>query len=249
MAQLIYSVTVLCLLLHLGCMFCAKRERLALWLMAAGWLAALVLFGLNSYLAKAPPFGNMRHVLCFFPLILLPSLLLLSRSIPRSYLAYFAAAGVLTLAGALSMPLQEGWRQMPALQSPWFVPHVTSYVISYGLMLVATLLVLRSFWGADAETPLRVADRAVSLAFPFMSFGLWSGALWADSVWGGYWAWDIKEVWSLITWVLYIMYFHVRRHAPEWRRTLLLLAFSALIITFLVVNLLPKIESLHSYAS
>ncbi len=249
MITLIYTLTGLCLALHLAAIFTSKHGRLTQQLMIAGWIVALGLLIANAWLAQAPPFGNMRHVLCFFPLILYPALFVSRQSIPRGYGGYFCIAAVITLTGALCMPLQEGWRQMPALQSPWFVPHVTSYVISYGLMLVGTLLVLRSYWEKqNPELPLRVADRAVTLAFPFMTFGLWSGALWADSVWGGYWAWDIKEVWSLITWTLYIMYFHIRRSAPEWRRVLLLTAFVALITTFLVVNLLPKIESLHSYA-
>ncbi len=248
LALLVYILTGLCLGLHVLTVIVARREILAFRLMVLAWVVALLLLIANAILAQAPPFGNMRHVLSFFPLILLPSLMMMKASIPRSYIGYFAFAAVLTLTGALCMPLQEGWRQMPALQSPWFVPHVTSYVVSYGLMLVATLVTIRSFWGNEKELALRVADKAVTLAFPLMSFGLWSGALWADSVWGGYWAWDIKEVWSLITWLLYIMYFHVRRVAPEWRRTLLILAFVSLLVTFLVVNLLPKIESVHSYA-
>ncbi len=248
LALLIYTLTALCIALHLAAILTTRRARLTTIFMAAGWGCALCLLAANAWMAQAPPFGNMRHVLCFFPLILYPALLISRQSIPRAYTGYFAVAAVLTLTGALCMPLQEGWRQMPALQSPWFVPHVTSYVISYGLMLVATMLVLRSYWGQKSEEVLQVADRAVTLGFPLMTFGLWSGALWADSVWGGYWAWDIKEVWSLITWILYIMYFHIRHAASEWRRPLLLLAFAALITTFLVVNLLPKIESLHSYA-
>ncbi len=247
-ALLVYVLTGLCLGLHVLAIATAKRDALSQLFMLLGWVVALLLLVANAWLAEAPPFGNMRHVLSFFPLILLPSLILLKSSIPSSYRGYFSFAAVLTLTGALCMPLQEGWRQMPALQSPWFVPHVTSYVISYGLMLVAAMVTIRSFWGEEKEVALRVADRAVTLAFPLMSFGLWSGALWADSVWGGYWAWDIKEVWSLITWLLYIMYFHVKRNTPEWRRVLLILAFCSLLVTFLVVNLLPKVESLHSYA-
>lgn len=91
----------------------------------------------------------------------------------------------------------------------------------------------------------------ILLSFPFMSFGLWSGAIWADEVWGGYWGWDIKEAWSLVTWGLYLIYFHIRK-IPKWKdyqRPVLYAAYIALLITFLVVNLLPKITSMHSYAT
>ena len=250
--SLITILTILCLLLQLAAATAAllKREQYCNSLLITGCLIAILLLIANWYAAHAPPFGNMRHVFCFFPLALSAALLLSRKSIPRSFTPYFALASSITLIGALCMPLQSSWRQMPALQSPWFAPHVTSYVLSYGLMLVATLIVLRSFAlkGSHMELHLQVADRAVRLAFPFMTFGLWSGALWADAAWGRYWAWDIKEVWSLITWTIYIMYFHSQRQQPEYRRVLLLTAFIALIITFLVVNLLPKVESLHSYA-
>lgn len=88
------------------------------------------------------------------------------------------------------------------------------------------------------------------LAFPFMTFGMLSGALWAEEAWGVYWSWDRKEVWSLITWTLYVVYFHSRLspRTRRWAPTLQSVAFVALVITFLAVNLLPKLSSaLHSY--
>jgi ABC-type transport system involved in cytochrome c biogenesis permease subunit len=138
---------------------------------------------------------------------------------------------------------------MPALQSAWFAPHVTSYVIAYGLLAVSAVLVVMSF-RAKAEERLLAADEVVRLAFPFLTFGLWSGALWADVAWARYWAWDIKEAWALITWCVYLLYFHVRAQAAfaGWRRPLLLLGFVAVLVTFFVVNLLPAIQSIHSYA-
>lgn len=221
-----------------------RQERrgggLLLWV---GWGCCLALLLCNALLAQAPPFGNMRHVLCFFPLALVPCCFYLRRVRGMDLSAYFAWAAALALVGALCMPLQSGWRRMPALQSPWFVPHVTSYVISYGLLTVSALLALRG-----GERRLSAADAVVRLAFPFMTFGLWSGALWADAAWGRYWAWDIKEVWSLITWAIFIIYFHVQGAVPTCRRSLLLLGFAALLVTFFVVNLLPKIVSLHSYS-
>ena len=100
------------------------------------------------------------------------------------------------------------------------------------------------------EALLDAAGDVVRLSLPFMTFGLWSGALWADAAWGGYWAWDIKEAWSLLTWCIYLIYLHVERFPAfaSWRRPLLLLGFAAVVVTFLVVNLLPRIESMHSYA-
>ena len=245
MSLFVTTLTALLVLLFAAAGLACGQGRSALGarLLWASWVGALLLLAANAALAAAPPFGNMRHVLCFFSLVLPPAWYYLKRVQSIDLGSWFAWAAVLALIGALCMPLQAGWRQMPALQSPWFVPHVTSYVVSYGLLTVSALLAL-----PGGERRLAQADAVVRLAFPFMTFGLWSGALWADAAWGRYWAWDIKEVWSLITWCLYLIYFHSCRHKPEWRRGLLLLGFAAVIITFLVVNLLPKISSLHSYA-
>lgn len=249
MITLVYSLTILALLLSLVSVACGWGKRLAdsLRAMAAVWVVSLLLFVADWVLAQAPPFGNMRHVLAFFPLVMAPAAFYLRRYHGLELTSWLAGASALALVGALCMPMQAAWRQMPALQSPWFAPHVIAYVVAYGLMTVAALLTLASF---SCESRLRAADAVVRLAFPFMTFGLWSGALWADAAWGGYWAWDIKEVWSLLTWCLYLIYLHVARYPAfaSWRRPLLLLGFAAVVITFLVVNLLPHIESLHSYA-
>lgn len=245
----IYSLTIFALLLCGGSTLCAclNRQEESRRAFAAAWVGALLLFVADWILAQAPPFGNMRHVLAFFPLVMVPAALYLRRYRGLELTGWLAAASALALVGALCMPLQATWRQMPALQSPWFAPHVIAYVVSYGLMTVAALLTLASFRN---ESRLQAADAVVRLSLPFMTFGLWSGAIWADAAWGGYWAWDIKEAWSLLTWCIYLIYLHVEAYPAfaGWRRPLLLLGFAAVVVTFLVVNLLPRIESLHSYA-
>lgn len=249
MITLVYALTFFSLLLCLAAVLVALRGRAELCrrLFYAAGAGAAALFVADWVLAQAPPFGNMRHVLAFFPLVMVPAAVYLRRWRGMELTGWLAGAAALALVGALCMPLQAAWRQMPALQSPWFAPHVISYVVSYGLMTVAALLTLASFRNEDR---LVAADALVRLALPFMTFGLWSGAIWADAAWGGYWAWDIKEAWSLLTWCIYLIYLHVEAYPAfvSWRRPLLLLGFAAVIITFLVVNLLPRIESLHSYA-
>lgn len=249
MIILVYTLTIFALLLCCGAVLAElmKRGADAARVFDAAWVVALLLFVADWALAQAPPFGNMRHVLAFFPLVMVPASRYLCRFRGMNLTGWLAAASALALVGALCMPLQATWRQMPALQSPWFAPHVISYVVSYGLMTVAALLVLASF---RCEDKLTAAGEVVRLSLPFMTFGLWSGAIWADAAWGGYWAWDIKEAWSLLTWSIYLIYVHVEHYRAfaSWRRPLLLLGFVSVVVTFLVVNLLPSIQSMHSYA-
>ena len=227
--------------------FCLSGTRRGRFLLLIGWGLGSLLFIANAVAAQAPPFGNMRHVLCFFPLALAPAwrLLVQKRRLPLS--GPIAGAAAVSLIGALCMPLQSAWRQAPALQSPWFVPHVVSYVISYGLLAISAFCAAAAF-GAKRELRLLAADAAARLAFPFMTFGLCSGALWADAAWGRYWSWDVKEVWSLITWLVYLLYFHLVGKTSRERRVLLIFGFVCVVITFVVVNFAPAVDSLHSYA-
>lgn len=251
MNTLIYTLSIGTLLTSLAAcvLACCHKKEHAAGLFLGSWLTALALFVVNGVAAQALPFGNMRHVLCFFPLVLVPAAWYMQKFRRLNLTAYFAAAAVLSMVGALCMPLQAAWRQMPALQSPWFAPHVTSYVVAYGFLAVSAILAVASCCGKQQELHLRAADEVVTLAFPFLTFGLWSGALWADEAWARYWAWDIKEAWALITWCVYLLYFHIRAYKAwaGWQRPLLILGFVAVLITFFVVNLLPSINSVHSY--
>lgn len=238
----------------------AGKERAGLLLMASGWSVDGVLVALNGLAAGEPPLGNMYHVMTALPLCFAPLYCLLRWRDGRGWLhSHIAAACILPLAGAFFMDRDVHWQRMPVLQSWWFVPHVLSYLVSYALAAIAFVLTvsrLATIRGRAHQDPAgdprgEAARLAVRYAVPFMTFGLLSGALWADDAWGVYWSWDPKETWSLITWLLYVGYLHAW-HDPRWRRygdVVQLLAFAALIVTFLVVNLLPKIgKSLHSYA-
>ncbi len=90
--------------------------------------------------------------------------------------------------------------------------------------------------------------RLITIGFPLLTLAIITGALWAESAWGSYWQWDPKEVWSLITWLIYALVLHVRLRAG-WRgkraAILSILGFIVVIITFFGVNLL--LNSLHGF--
>ena len=85
--------------------------------------------------------------------------------------------------------------------------------------------------------------------FLFLSVGIITGAVWANSAWGRYWGWDPKETWSLITWFIYATLLHARL-MRGWRGKriayLTLVGFAAVLFTYFGVNLLP---GLHSYGN
>jgi ABC-type transport system involved in cytochrome c biogenesis permease subunit len=90
------------------------------------------------------------------------------------------------------------------------------------------------------------------IVFWVLGLGILLGAVWADRAWGRWWAFDPKETWALITWLLYLAMVHIpasqlaARRRPVVIAILHLLGLLAMLWTYFGVNLL--LPSLHSYA-
>lgn len=160
----------------------------------------------------------------------------------------------------------------PALQSPWFVPHVMVYFVGYAAVALAFVLAvvqllaprvpavqrLLSMKAGTIMTgkPLDVEAMSYELVrfgFVLLTIGLLVGSVWAKSAWGDYWVWDPKENWSLVTWLVYGGYLHLRR-VRGWRGEkgawLLIVGFGVVMFTYLGMNMLPTAEaSAHVYTS
>ena len=110
---------------------------------------------------------------------------------------------------------------MPALQSPWFVPHVIVYMFAYALLGAVTLYAIwlwirtsRLVGKSRCEPSLeemRRCDILVRVGWSFLTVGMVMGALWAKEAWGDWWSWDPKETWAFATWLGYLAYLHLRR--------------------------------------
>jgi len=83
----------------------------------------------------------------------------------------------------------------------------------------------------------------ITLGFPLLTLAIITGAIWANSVWGTYWRWDPKEVWSLITWLIYALLLHLRL-SYGWRgkkaSILSIGGFLFVLFTFFGVSLMMK---------
>jgi cytochrome c-type biogenesis protein CcsB len=83
----------------------------------------------------------------------------------------------------------------------------------------------------------------IVVGFTFLSIGLAAGFVYAKSVWGKLWSWDPKEIWSVITWILYAALLH-ERLAVGWRgrrsAIMAIIGFAVLLFTFLGVNFFLK---------
>lgn len=139
---------------------------------------------------------------------------------------------------------------MPALQSPWFVPHVIVYLFSYAALGVSCIVAIKELF-VPSQNGLQLADNLVYIGVSFLTLGLLFGALWAKEAWGHYWTWDPKETWAFLTWTGYILYIHYRFYHPkEDKKAMILLAsaFIVLLTCWFGVNYLPTAQnSVHTY--
>ena len=97
----------------------------------------------------------------------------------------------------------------------------------------------------------RVADSLVYGGIAFFTVGMLTGAIWAKEAWGHYWSWDPKETWAVITWMLYLLYIHLRLFGNtkrKWLPLLLILSFLSLQMCWYGINFIPSAkESVHLY--
>jgi len=153
---------------------------------------------------------------------------------------------------------------IPALKSNWLIAHVitcffgyAAFAISFGVSLIFLLKDRSQDNNEDAGHSFlpsvalleELTHQMVTFGFLFLTIGIITGAVWANSAWGSYWTWDPKETWSLITWFVYASLLHAR-FARGWGGQriayLSIIGFMAVLFTYFGVNYLP---GLHSYGS
>ena len=146
---------------------------------------------------------------------------------------------------------------MPALQSPWFAPHVIIYMFSYAILGAVTLVALYYLFREeklqDKERIMDMTDNLVYVGVAFVTMGMLMGAIWAKEAWGHYWSWDPKETWAAATWLGYLVYIHYRLLKTSKNKTsmtILLLAFMLLQVCWYGINYLPSARerSVHTYS-
>jgi len=152
---------------------------------------------------------------------------------------------------------------IPALQSNWLTAHVMACFLGYSGFAIAfgiSIMYMAKRRDTDGKISFLASlpdlgelddltHKMVQFGFLFLSIGIITGAVWANSAWGRYWGWDPKETWSLITWFVYATLLHARLmrgwHGEKiaW---ISIAGFMAVLFTYFGVNLLP---GLHSYGS
>jgi len=184
----------------------------------------------------------------------------------RTIGAFAVPIAFLAMAYASFAPINKEISPLvPALQSNWLLAHVITCFVGYAAFAIAAALgimyLCKSWFSSNAQEnkqpllpALGILDdviyKSMIFGFIWLTAGIITGAVWANSAWGTYWSWDPKETWSLITWFVYAFALHARYTRGIKGKTiawLSLIGFLSVIFTYYGVNFL--LSGLHSYGS
>lgn len=231
-----------------------RRANAGLLLLAAVYLA--LLFALRWILSGYVPLTGGYETMLFLALCVSVFSLWVGR---RSSVVLHG--GLLILGFVMLAAMMDGLRPpvshaMPVLKSPLLLLHVAVIMFAYALLAFALVnsvvaLVQRLFRKEWRESVTRLRDVTLLMLYPALFFlvaGILIGSVWANISWGNYWSWDPKEVWALITAVVYAIPLYLRwdDRRPMLFHIYVLVAFLAVLITYFGVNLL--LGGVHSYA-
>lgn len=148
--------------------------------------------------------------------------------------------------GAAMTPL------MPVLASPWLSIHVALMMLAYTLFAIMAIIGVCGLCGKGSgdDRPAALCHVLLVPAVFLLAAGILTGAVWANQSWGRYWGWDPKEVWALITMIVYCYPLHSRSIGifsnPKTLMLYVTIAFVSVLFTYFGVNYL--LGGLHSYA-
>lgn len=142
---------------------------------------------------------------------------------------------------------------MPVLRSPFFSLHISTIITAYALLIgIAVVGIIALIRPKDLPRLERLKSLSTAMLYPavaLLAAGIFIGAIWANVSWGNYWSWDPKEVWALITLLIYAAPLHERLlktfQKPLFFHIYGIVAILSVVITYFGVNLL--LGGVHAY--
>ena len=241
--------------------FCKAKgcSKVALWCTAIGIVVYTIFIGGLWLSLSRPPLRTLGETRLWYSLFMVVSGWIVYLRWQYRWIQLFSlVVATVFICINIFKPDIHDQSLMLALQSAWFIPHVTVYIFSYSVFGCAFLLAVGGLWKNTGKY-LCSTDQLVKIGIAFLTFGMLSGCIWAKQAWGSYWTWDPKETWAAATWCAYLVYIHRRtcisatESQAKYRDTRicyvwLVIGFLLLQMCWYGVNLLPSAgSSMHSY--
>ena len=264
------------LLFFATCVLIGKGKRLNPWynysltvLMLLLWVFLTYALGLRWYVSGHIPLGNGFETMQFLAWVTALFTGVMSIIYERHRLVKqqeaslfsqlllpfgFLLCGMTLMVSMMSASNPQITNLMPVLQSPMLTIHVAIIMVAYCLLAFVmlngiTALVLHK--NKEATSNLMKLSQVILYPAVFcLTIGIFIGAIWANISWGRYWGWDPKEVWALITMLIYAALLHTKSlkflQNPIAFHIYAVVAFLAVLFTYFGVNFL--LGGMHSYA-
>ena len=169
------------------------------------------------------------------------------RAVTWSWLAVLVVVGIVLHIRMLTHQL------LPVLRSPFFSLHISTIVTSYALLFAILVVgIIALIKPKDKDRLEKLKSLSTAMLYPavaLLAIGIFIGAVWANVSWGNYWSWDPKEVWALITLLIYAAPLHGKIwkafQKPLFFHIYGILAFLSVLFTYFGVNLI--LGGIHAY--
>jgi len=244
-------------------------------------LLLLCFYALRWYVSGHIPLGNGYETMLFMSVVIMLVSAGICRSIPFVLCPGFLMSGLTLLVAHISDSNPQITHLMPVLNSPLLSLHVSVIMMAYALLAMtfiiaviyfiaqglrqfiirnSSLLIPHSTLNTQHSKRFFILHSSFTLSllllYPalfLLAIGIFLGAVWANVSWGAYWSWDPKEVWALITMLIYSIPLHIKKFHTPSRLTphssfhaFMLLAFLTVLMTYFGVNFF--LSGMHSYA-
>lgn len=236
-----------------------KLERTGFFLVLLGLTVHSAALLYRWSVADHGPYISKYEVLSSNAWVALVLFLIFRRSFPRikpSSIVIYPAVFLLIAIGLFLSP--DIKKVPPTLNSIWLVVHVIFYKISLGTLIIA--LAFSFFYVLKKKTILRwtlklpelsvmdsFAYRFAGFGFIFWAIAMLAGSIWAFQSWGRFWGWDPIESWSLVTWIFFGIYLHLRRFFGWQGEKAAWFFFLCFLMSLLALFFTPLIDSsIHS---
>ena len=251
-------------------LFCINRKEnrtrqiLASWIKVIAWVTAAYLslqIALRWHIGGHIPLSNGYETMVFMAWLSILMTPIAGNRVKEMLPFGYIVCGLALLVSTFGDSTEQIAPLAPVLRSPLLSIHVVVIMISYTLLAFTMLngvaaLIINTM---HKNSPLanreiaelqRISTLMLYPAVFLLTAGIFIGAVWANISWGRYWGWDPKEVWALITMLVYSATLHsgsikaMRR--PMFFHIYCIVAFLAVLMTYFGVNFI--LGGMHSYA-
>ena len=251
-------------------LFCINRKEnrtrqiLASWIKVIAWVTAAYLslqIALRWHIGGHIPLSNGYETMVFMAWLSILMTPIAGNRVKEVLPFGYIVCGLALLVSTFGDSTEQIAPLAPVLRSPLLSIHVVVIMISYTLLAFTMLNGVAALIINTTHKNSPLANREIAelqristlMLYPavfLLTAGIFIGAVWANISWGRYWGWDPKEVWALITMLLYSTTLHsgsikAMRH-PLFFHIYCIVAFLAVLMTYFGVNFI--LGGMHSYA-